>query len=194
MISAKPFRVMTLFMVLLLAGLGIVISRTLNNISNSPRAMAQPDAAIEIEGYRAWTKVNQSPYRMSPQAAAACAMVGPPRGPHENKYVTVYVNDIGRKAMLEELHPKFPAGSIIVKEKLSEPGSDAPELLTVMIKHPNGYNPSVGDWEFMVTDGKGQLVTERGRLENCQKCHSSWGAQDYIFRDYLSDDLKNKLR
>jgi len=193
MISAKPFRVMTVFTVLLLAGMGIVISRSLNNLSNSRRPWSSPEPAIEIAGYRAWTRVNQSPYRMAPPVAAACAMAMP-AGPHQDKYVTVYVNNTGRKAMLEQKSPRFPEGSIIVKEKLSEPASQAPELLTVMIKRPQGYNPKVGDWEFMVTDGKGATVQERGKLQNCQTCHAAWGSRDYVFRTYLPEDVEAKLK
>ena len=196
MISAKPFRVMTVFTLLLLVGMGVVISRSLNNFSPSRGAFSPADSALEIAGYRAWTKVNQSPYRMAPPSAIACA--APARAnvpnPHQDKYVTVYVNDTGRKAMLEQKSPKFPEGSIIVKEKLSNPASPAPELLTVMVKRAPGYNPEVGDWEFMVTDGKGVEVRERGKLENCQTCHVSWTRTDYVSRTYLPSDVAANLK
>jgi hypothetical protein len=184
---------MTIFTLFMLVGLGVVISRSLKSTSDSPRTLVAPDAAIEIAGYRTWNRVNQTPFRMAPAAAAACAMAMP-AGPHQDKYVTVYVNDLGRKAMLEQLKPKFPEGSIIVKEKLGDPSSQTPELLTVMIKRSHGYNQAVGDWEFMVTDGKGVEVKERGKLTNCQSCHASWPARDYIFRSYLPDDVANKLK
>src|SRR5436190_17769194 len=81
------------------------------------------------------------------------AVVDSKTNPHLKKYIIVHVNDIGRKAMLEEKNPKFPEGSVIVKEKLPEEKSQTPELLTVMIKQRKGFNPESGDWEYMVVDG-----------------------------------------
>jgi hypothetical protein len=183
---------------LVLLGFGVVTGYFLANFSKPVRADGPADSANEIERYRTWTRVNPTPYLMRVQSAIACAAPSAPmpnvKNPHQDKYVTVYVNDIGRKAMLEMKSPNFPEGSIIVKEKLSEPSSAAPELLTVMIKHSKGYNPDLGDWEFMVTDGTGSTVQARGRLENCQACHTTRPQNDFIFRSYLPDEVANKLR
>ena len=156
----------------------------------------------EIEGYRNWTKVNAEPQLMPSRVAAACAMAVSMRGtpidgennPHRNKYFTVYVNDLGRDAMLNQKSPNFPEGSVIVKEKLSFKASQTPELLTVMIKHKKGFNPASGDWEYMVLDGAGMKVEARGNLENCQACHLGNQKTDYIFRTYLSDQTRSSLR
>ena len=96
--------------------------------------------------------------------------------------------------MMEELKPKFPVGSVIVKEKLSDRSSQTPELLTVMLKREPGFNPESGDWEFMVLDGAGTKVIDRGKLENCQGCHSAKPETSYTFRTYLSGETINKLR
>ena len=196
--SPKPFRLMILFSVFLLLGMAVVISRSLTSLSNSARAVGPTDSTNEIEGYRTWARVNSNPYLMNARAATACAPSMPlPAGaknPHQDKFVTVYVNDIGRQAMLEMKSPNFPEGSIIVKEKLDLPASEAPELLTVMLKRGKGYNPDSGDWEFMVTDGAGTTVRARGKLDNCQTCHMSRPKTDYIFRTYLPDDVANKLK
>lgn len=95
--------------------------------------------------------------------------------------------------MLERKAPSFPAGSVIVKEKLPSRDSDTPELLTVMIKKGKGFNPASGDWEYMVVDGSGSKVLAQGKLENCQSCHTAKPATDYVFRTYLSDEAVNKL-
>ena len=160
------------------------------------------DAVKAIAGYRNWTKVNPKPDFMQPQTAALCAAVRPVIGadpdgvtsPHRRKYITVYVNESGRRAMMEQASPKFPEGSVIVKEKLSEPSSTSPELLTVMIKREKGFNPETGDWEYAVFDGPGTKVESRGKLNNCQGCHVSRPNTDYIFRTYLTDDVRNKLK
>ena len=161
-----------------------------------------PDAVKAIAGYRSWTKVNPKPDFMLPATAALCAMVLPSTGtdvntgtnPHRRKYITVYVNESGRRAMMEQASPKFPEGSVIVKEKLSEPSSTSPELLTVMIKREKGFNPETGDWEYAVLDGTGTKLETRGKLSNCQGCHVSRPHSDYVFRTYLTDEVRHKLK
>lgn len=118
--------------------------------------------------------------------------------------------------MFEQLWPHFPQGSIIVKEKLSPltivPApeddyerwstiedplpvySDEPELLTVMIKREPGYNPEVGDWEFLVFDALGQTIEGRGRLTHCQQCHIPHAATDFVVRSYLPDNVLAGLK
>ena len=166
--------------------------------SAQPSNPPAPKYVKEIDGYRNWTKVNSTPQLMPGRVAAACAIWRSSTGvvidgsdnPHRNKYFTVYVNDIGREAMLKHKNPNFPEGSVIVKEKLSAQDSQAPELLTVMIKQKKGFNPANGDWEYMVVDGKGETVQGRGNLENCQRCHIDKQKTDYIFRTYLPVDAK----
>jgi cytochrome P460 len=159
----------------------------------------EPQVAGEklIAGYRQWTRVNPQPQMVPALVSRLCiapritpAGPGSPHGP--NKYITVYVNDIGRHAMMEEKTPLFPQGSIVVKEKLTTPTSTTPELLTVMLKREPGFNPESGDWEYMVIDGMGKTVQARGKLENCQSCHLLEKDTDYISRTYLPRDVKLK--
>jgi hypothetical protein len=157
------------------------------------------DSVQEITGYLGWTKVNTEPQLMPDQTALLCAAASPGLGaaaqnPHRNKYITVYVNELGRKAMLEQKGPAFPEGSVIVKEKLPEKSSQAPELMTVMIKRGKGFNPPSGDWEYMVVDGTGTKVLARGKLDNCQACHSTRPGTDYVFRTYLPGEVMSKLK
>jgi hypothetical protein len=184
----------------LLVGIGLFVSYfAIQSFSSSavppPASVANP--VKEIAGYRGWSKVNAEPQLMPDRTAALCAALSSLaalKNPHTNKYVTVYVNDIGRKAMIEELNPSFPEGSVIVKEKLPDKSSQAPELLTVMIKRGKGFNPTNGDWEYMVVDGTGTTVQARGKLENCQSCHTGKSGTDYVFRTYLPNEVLNKLR
>lgn len=163
------------------------------------RSDSSAETVKEIAGYRSWTKVNPEPQLMEMQTAQLCAAVRPvsidgPTNPHRDKYILVYVNAIGREAMMEKRKPNFPLDSVIVKEKLPDKSSQTPELLTVMIKHEKGFNPTTGDWEFMVVDGSGAKVESRGKLENCQGCHLARPQSDYIFRSYLPDEISNKLK
>ena len=154
----------------------------------------------EISGYKSWTKVNPKPLRLPTPLDALCRMpmgrdlIETSGNPHRQKYFIVYVNDIGRNAMMNEKTPKFPKGSVIVKEKsLSEDGK-SPELLTVMIKQKKGFNLTTGDWEYMVINGAGTKVEGRGNLENCQTCHILNKQTDYIFRSYLPEKEKGELK
>src|SRR6185295_5985249 len=99
----------------------------------SERLPDDPQIAGEklIAGYKQWTRVNPQPAFVSAQAAQLCAMAAlQAAGPHgPDKFITVYVNEIGRHAMMEEKTPHFPKGSVIVKEKLPISKSTTPELL-----------------------------------------------------------------
>ena len=88
--------------------------------------------------------------------------------------------------MMEKEFSRFPEGSIIVKEKLSEQlfTKGTPELLTVMIKQKKGFNPRVGDWEFLAVSGDAKSVLQRGRVEMCQNCHITQAKQDYVYGTY----------
>ena len=170
--------------------------------NENPSAQTKNKQVKEIEGYKNWTKVNSTPQLMPDIVAMSCVGFRSPNGksvdsktnPHLKKYITVYVNEIGRKAMLEQQKPQFPEGSVIVKEKLPDEAGQTPELLTVMIKQKKGFNPESGDWEYMVVNGDGTQAEERGNLENCQACHFNKQETDYIFRTYLSKAGYKKLK
>ncbi len=153
-----------------------------------------------IEGYKQWTRVNPVPAVFHSQIAIQCAPVSATQSkmeagnPHRDKFIIVYVNDIGRHAMMEEKVPRFPQGSVIVKEKLASKDSSEPELLTVMTKREPGYDSENGDWEYMALDGSGKSVQARGRLENCQGCHMTVKATDYVSRNYLPNEVWKKLK
>jgi hypothetical protein len=185
--------------------LGFLVSYLLSQINVSTaqlkeKSIPEIEEVKEIRGYKSWTKVNPKPLRLPTPLDALCRMpmgrdlIETSKNPHRQKYFTVYVNDIGRNAMMREKTPKFPEGSVIVKEKsLSEDGGSL-ELLTVMIKQKKGFNPTTGDWEYMVVNGAGTKVEGRGKLENCQSCHILNKQTDYIFRSYLPKKEESELK
>jgi hypothetical protein len=145
----------------------------------------------DLENYKTWTRANKTPRHFSSLFDSAdCAFLGPvqaldPKSPHKDKYILVYVNDIGRNAMMHQKKPRFPKGSVIVKEKLSTKNSETPELLTVMIKREKGYDTKNGNWEYMVVNSDATKVQARGKLKDCQTCHKSQEYSDFIFRSYI---------
>lgn len=146
----------------------------------------------EIRAYRKWALVNPQPYFVPNPLAVLCAppSAGTVISPHDGKFIKVYVNAVGQRAMLSQERPRFPLGSVIVKEKLATAKSAQPELMTVMLKRAPGYNPRYGDWEFMVVNGPATKIETRGKLANCQSCHTD-KKMDYIFRTYAPDARNN---
>ena len=146
--------------------------------------------------YRQWALVNPTPQLMEPRVSTDCAFPGGRQGPspHENKYISVFVNSLGREEMMTKRHPKFPVGSMIVKEKLGSPDSTKPELLTAMIKREAGYDPEEGDWEYLVLDGAASTIVERGKLTRCSGCHRPYKFSDFVTRTYLPETVRNELK
>lgn len=168
------------------------------NSSKTPEKIL--GATGEIANYKSWTKVNRTPEFVESKLAIQCArptqaqIDADAKNPHNDKYITVYVNDIGKDEMLTKKYPKFPVGTVIVKEKLATSESKEAELLTVMIKREKDYNPTVGDWEFLTFNGAGTETTARGKLENCQACHLVEKPTDYVSRRYLPYEARQKLK
>jgi len=189
-------------LVLFVVGLFVSVAVTSSKPAASEvlRPNDEPAANKVIAGYKQWTQVNPAPERVDAIVSAQCA--APPsvllsrtdQNPHRDKFVLVYVNDIGKAAMMEQKLPSFPEGSVIVKEKLTTKDSSSPELLTVMRKREPGYDPEKGNWEYLVFDGAGQSLQASGKLEKCQACHLSEKATDYVSRIYLPDKVREKLR
>ena len=191
---------------LMLFSLGCVVFRLTSSHArgetsgHSPAAVMSVPDLKDIRGYKTWTKVHDTPLLLPAPLDALCRMptledsVETSRNPHRQKYFTVYVNEIGRQAMMSQMKPSFPTGSIIVKEKLLAKDSPAPELLTVMVKREKGFNQESGDWEYLVVNGEQTKIEGRGKLANCQSCHAMKSEMDYVFRSYLPEDVRQSLR
>lgn len=203
MITRRRFVWPKLSIVVLLLAAACACAETNGSQKNAAEAPPPepPDGAGLVAGYKGWTRVNPEPAVFHSHIAIQCYMPSPEQSrleheqnPHRNKFVTVYVNDVGRRAMLEEKKPRFPVGSLVVKEKLTTRDSSEPELLTAMYRHEAGYDPEGGDWEYLVLDGKGKEVRARGKLENCRACHQAYHYSDFISRNYLPYGLYQKLK
>jgi hypothetical protein len=186
---------------LLSASCACVTSAGSQKDTPAPVPRATIAGAELVAGYKGWTRVNPEPAVFHSKIAIQCYMPPPEQlklereqNPHRDKFVTVYVNDAGRRAMLEERSPRFPVGSLVVKEKLPARDSKEPELLTAMLKHEAGYDPEGGDWEYFVLDGRGTELRARGKLETCRACHQLYPHTDFVARNYLPYELFQKLK
>jgi hypothetical protein len=150
----------------------------------------------QFASYRQWTLVNPTPVIMDVRTAMLCGRPNLPAdnpNPHSTRFISVYVNQLGRESMMARLKPEFPQGSIIVKEKLGTQHATVPELLTAMVKREKGYNPESGDWEYFVLDGSASTVKAQGKIEKCQTCHVDSKNTDYVDRSYLPKEIREKL-
>lgn len=165
--------------------------------------MQAPKVLPKLEDFKAWHKVNDRPYPMTPEAVVLCRMPSPvelrtgkfaakPKpemGPHADKWVTVWVNETGKAAMRSG--KPFPIGSAIVKEKTDQFASQS-TFATAMIKREKGFNPDCGDWEFATLSLPETKVTLRGKLKPCMNCHKARSDSDYTFRPYVGDTSRRK--
>ena len=103
-----------------------------------------------VEGYKQWTRVNPVPAILHAPTAILCGipnneqLESRAKNPHLDKFITVYVNEVGKQAMMQMKSPVFPQGSVIVKEKLVSKDSSSPELLTAMRKREPGQAAKIG--------------------------------------------------
>jgi hypothetical protein len=147
--------------------------------------------AAKLKERALWNQVNDEPYYLTSNLNIQCAAPTAAdykrqreNNPHKSSFITVYVNNAGKEAMFTQQAPKFPEGSIIVKQKLDSKDRK-PILYTIMRKRESGYNPPLGDWEFSVVGANGTELLAKGKLENCQSCHLGEGTSDFVFRDYV---------
>ncbi|MBC7911918.1 MAG: cytochrome P460 family protein [Pyrinomonadaceae bacterium] len=117
--------------------------------------------------------------------------------PHEGdatSYGVIYVNELARRAMVDEKKPRFPAGSVIVREKLAQEADAAPQVLVVMVKREQGFNLKAKDWEFLTIDGQLSKVEHREKTGSCRDCHNSQKDRDFVFRSYLTEEMRGKQK
>lgn len=144
-----------------------------------------------IEDYRDWQCITPEAVNMAPWIAKLCR-VAPEYGrdnPHIRTFFKVFVNDKA-KSMMNAPEPRFPVGSVIVKEKFEVPSGsqpkklDKPNLLTVMVKREKGFDGPNGDWEYFTAAGNGKPSSADLSVKHCQSCHLGKKSTDYTFRTY----------
>lgn len=110
-----------------------------------------------------------------------------PKNPHEKgvqTFTRVFANELAN-AEIYKAAPKFPAGAIIVREKLLSAEDAAPELVTVMVKREKGFSRKTGDWEYLVVEGGLDKISKREKVGSCSKCHANAESTDFVFKTYL---------
>lgn len=140
---------------------------------------ADPDSNLDamtlahLDQYQGMPKINARPYAST-------------LGPFDVNWFAA-----GDLAAYRRIHPEqagsgvaITPGTVIVREVLDAQGQ--PAKLTVMAKGPPGYDPSLGDWWFAVTDPRGiplvdNGVLQVGRMQQCHDCHRDRTRDDFLF-------------
>lgn len=134
------------------------------------------------------TRITQTPVPMDPRVARLC--MGPEGRPHQDPHSAYSVHVSVSAAQADAFRQgtnSFPAGTMIVKEKLHGlGGGPSADLFTGMLKREPGYNASGGDWEWFVVAGSAGLlqVVARGQLTSCLDCHEKHRATGFITSRY----------
>lgn len=95
---------------------------------------------------------------------------------HGNEIVRIYFNETAKPYYAGEKQLPFAPGSIMVKAFVvaDDRSSLDAHSFHYMQKHPPGYDPDGGDWEYAVAerqkDGRLQY-TYRGPVTSCVVCH-----------------------
>ncbi|HZL34192.1 MAG TPA: cytochrome P460 family protein [Tepidisphaeraceae bacterium] len=105
-------------------------------------------------------------------------------GPHANTRVRIYMNDLAAKAFRAS-SPKYPVGSVIVKQKQGEGYFDktrktvqTPDGVGGMVKRAPGFDADHGDWEYFYFQDASRI--ESGKIPSCVQCHAG-AAKDHVF-------------
>jgi len=140
-----------------------------------------PDGLSNVAIHGPTTRIQfPRPGEVSPSSSGSKSSGPKDRPTHTTSYGFAYVNDIGRPALGQKPFA-FPAGSIIVREKLATLTSP-PQVLVVMVKHDQSFNRKANGWEFLTINGDGTKVLKREKEGNCLKCHSAAAGDDFVFR------------
>ncbi|QYK54268.1 MAG: cytochrome P460 family protein [Fimbriimonadaceae bacterium] len=183
--------------------------------SELPLASTKELPAIDISGYKSWTKATKEPHLTNGQLSMSCVAVPVPDDPHSPApaangvefeseqgklklstyaYITIYVNEIGEPSLLKDARPNFPEGSIIVKERHSSWESKTADYITVMRKLPAGTKPETGDWQYLVYAQDAKTELKKHNLPDCMSCHAKWKDTDYVSREYLTQEQLAALK
>ncbi len=145
-----------------------------------------------LEAYKTFTRVTKEPKSIGAEFAGLCNV--PPSivqaaketGPHVSHYLHYYINETAKHHRDGGGKGDYPAGSVIVKEKLLAGGLfpsrnlDQIGAVVGMIKREPGSNRRTHDWEFFYfspqnesRDKKPTAWRKEKDVASCAGCHSS---------------------
>lgn len=138
-------------------------------------AAAAPETEREmVTRYLQYPKLNRiTAERIDTAHFMAASCIDPKQmpGPHIRPGIHIYVNDSVLETRRKNKTPgKYPAGSVIVKEKFTAKKSEKPDIITVMEK--TGTTGEVNDWTFTMIRLSDHAIIREGFEISCAECHA----------------------
>jgi hypothetical protein len=158
-----------------------VVAAGATTIASAELGVTETNAATF---YRNFVRLTERPHPVAPLTAALCTIPSQAvverekqfTGPHYKTSVHLYASPAALPTIKSRATP-FPAGAVIVKEKLTSEGKVSG--VGGMIKRQPGYDAANGDWEYFYFGGPGEFSS--GRLESCVACHRAAKSTDHVY-------------
>ena len=102
-------------------------------------------------------------------------------GPHGERFLNTFVNDIAAEQYLkfEEEFEAMPVGSVIAKESFKmNKGKARVGPLFIMTKVAAGEAPDAGDWVYDALQPNGKVMKIKQSF--CADCHLGWDYRDSL--------------
>ncbi len=131
--------------------------------------------------YKNWTKITEGKTGTGdPTGLIKAVHMGP------DGYRDVYVNDIGKEALMGSAPYLFPAGTVVVKEQFANKANwEAGKKpgITVSLKQTAGDAVNRDDWVWADS-----YTAKAGASAFCSGCHTAAIASDFVFThaDFLA--------
>jgi hypothetical protein len=141
----------------------------------------EPPAGVTVTKENAFTffrdykRLTKEPWRNPLVYTVDCVPETVKNYTHATTGIHVYVNPLADDTIAQK-RKVFPAGAVIVKEKLGTNGV----VIGVggMVKRAAGFDPKNGDWEYFYSDKDYGFTV--GRLQKCADCHAGAKETDYV--------------
>lgn len=132
-----------------------------------------------VEGYTKGDNEIAAAYRNWAPTATRPAVAGP----HGNRFLNTFANDIAAEQYLkfEEEGFVMPVGSVLAKESISISKKKKEARvgpLFIMTKLESGAAPETADWLYSGVQPNGKPM--KFKQSFCHDCHAGWEAQDYL--------------
>lgn len=104
-------------------------------------------------------------------------------GPHGNRFLNTFANDIAAEQYLkfEDEGVVMPVGSVLAKESISiskKKKTARPGPLFIMTKLAAGGAPETADWLYSGVQPNGKPM--KFKQSFCHNCHAGWEDSDYL--------------
>lgn len=169
-----------LFSVLFLGLAGAVVASA---------ASAEDGLVTRYLQYRNLTRLTTAKIDIAETVRTMCLDPKIIHGPHIEPGIHLYASSSAIAVRKTSTTPRYPVGTLLVKEKFDTKEAATPTLITVMEKTAN--RGRVDDWRFtMIRLADRSIVRETARM-SCAECHARYTGTDFVSQ--VTDDLLAKF-